>query len=450
MLEQAASFLEKHKIVPSTAEQLAIKEHNIVVEARREVERKTQEDQVWDLTDPSLAGDDNKLTKKDLGVYEPEKTYEIRRRDQNGNVYIEKVSESEYREILSRQANDEPVMDMNIGLEGAVAENPRAKLRDVREEIQDRQRDERRQKFAELLSEGGDTIRWRVWDDLHPITWDDFQSADPASEKKHIGSYISMDIDSSFNGEDYTFFAYMVPEKSWCAPGLRSPASLDYMRLHMAITEMFARRIRARVANEPQTHNNFHGFVRKILSEEFAEMSAARSGYSRETQKGSDREAFSRWKAKIHEALDELKIWTHDPNPKRLALLKHDVGYFLLGQSYDFGAPHFEKSSRLAKKWYRLGVNKEHRASMNNLGALLMREAEGDFAEQKKAFKLFRRAAEKELPSAQFNLGVAYWRGLGVEADRQKAMDWFTRSADNIAYARYALKIMEDEDKKAK
>lgn len=50
----------------------------------------------------------------------------------------------------------------------------------------------------------------------------------------------------------------------------------------------------------------------------------------------------------------------------------------------------------------------------------------GDLAE---AFRLMRIAAESGHARAQLNVGVMYWKGMGVAANAAEAINWFKRSA---------------------
>ena len=57
-----------------------------------------------------------------------------------------------------------------------------------------------------------------------------------------------------------------------------------------------------------------------------------------------------------------------------------------------------------------------------------------------KAFELFLKAAEQKMPTAQFNVGVMYERGLGVKADLNQALAWF-RAAEKNGYKQATAKV---------
>ena len=46
-----------------------------------------------------------------------------------------------------------------------------------------------------------------------------------------------------------------------------------------------------------------------------------------------------------------------------------------------------------------------------------------------KVFKEYKNAAEQGDADAQYNLGVCYANGTGVEKDEQKAVEWYQKAA---------------------
>lgn len=46
------------------------------------------------------------------------------------------------------------------------------------------------------------------------------------------------------------------------------------------------------------------------------------------------------------------------------------------------------------------------------------------------AFKFYREAAARPIPSAHYIMGVMYWEGHGVEKDTREAIRWFKKAAD--------------------
>ncbi|KAH8058393.1 hypothetical protein JL722_6256 [Aureococcus anophagefferens] len=52
-----------------------------------------------------------------------------------------------------------------------------------------------------------------------------------------------------------------------------------------------------------------------------------------------------------------------------------------------------------------------------------------DLGNLKEAFRYFHLSADQGCTEAEFNLGVCYWEGDGVEIDVEAAEHWFTRAA---------------------
>ncbi|KAJ1479802.1 hypothetical protein T484DRAFT_2845393 [Baffinella frigidus] len=63
-----------------------------------------------------------------------------------------------------------------------------------------------------------------------------------------------------------------------------------------------------------------------------------------------------------------------------------------------------------------------------------------------KAVDYFRKAASKDLPEAQFNLGWCWLSGEGVEMSPTKALEWFEKAAANgSADAMHNLAVLYQE-----
>lgn len=105
-----------------------------------------------------------------------------------------------------------------------------------------------------------------------------------------------------------------------------------------------------------------------------------------------------------------------------------------------------------AEYFYRLAENGEESGSEEQLGRcfylLAMKYARGDFLEKddKRAFELFRRAAEYKNGNAIFNLGIYYKIGKGTERDHEKAFACFDAAKEYIPEeANFQLGICYDE-----
>ncbi len=66
-----------------------------------------------------------------------------------------------------------------------------------------------------------------------------------------------------------------------------------------------------------------------------------------------------------------------------------------------------------------------------------------DNKDYKKAYELWMPLAEEDNPDAQYNLGLLYMKGLGVEKSDRRALVWFVRAGNNgLADAQYNAGVM--------
>ena len=80
---------------------------------------------------------------------------------------------------------------------------------------------------------------------------------------------------------------------------------------------------------------------------------------------------------------------------------------------------------------------------MSNLGNSYY-EGKGVAKDRQEAVAWYRRAAEQGFAKAQYNLGVMYHKGKGVAKDDKEAMAWFRKAADqDHADARAALQKLQ-------
>ena len=62
--------------------------------------------------------------------------------------------------------------------------------------------------------------------------------------------------------------------------------------------------------------------------------------------------------------------------------------------------------------------------------------------DKEKGIALIRRSAEQGYADAQFNLGLAYYRGEGVSQDYTQAVSWYRKAAEQgVAAAQYNLGV---------
>jgi len=102
------------------------------------------------------------------------------------------------------------------------------------------------------------------------------------------------------------------------------------------------------------------------------------------------------------------------------------------------------KDEEEAVKWYRKAAEQDDASAQYNLG-LMYAEGLGVEKNEKEAVKWYRLAADQGYESAQCRLGLMYVYGEGVENDDVEAVKWIRKAADHgYADAQYELGLMYD------
>lgn len=127
-----------------------------------------------------------------------------------------------------------------------------------------------------------------VWDPDRKLTWADFQGDPPGGGQ--VAALTASGISYSFSsmqrgGEmviDYEVTASFYPSRSWYQRHLASAKILAHEQLHFDITELFARKFRARLDTTRFTEN-IKAEVRKIFREVNLELKVFQDRYDLET-----------------------------------------------------------------------------------------------------------------------------------------------------------------------
>ncbi len=82
-----------------------------------------------------------------------------------------------------------------------------------------------------------------------------------------------------------------------------------------------------------------------------------------------------------------------------------------------------------SSQWYARAADLGHADAQYNLGNAYQRGL-GVWQDDQQAVHWWRKAAEQGLPKAAYNLGVQYAYGRGVPQSREQALDWFSLAAD--------------------
>lgn len=99
-----------------------------------------------------------------------------------------------------------------------------------------------------------------------------------------------------------------------------------------------------------------------------------------------------------------------------------------IGHLYRWGQG-VEKDIGQAIHWYRMAAEKGFSRAQANLAAIYLQGDEGTPVNYEEAHKWFAAAAVQNLAVAQYNLGLMYELGLGVEKNEARALGWYNLAA---------------------
>jgi len=156
--------------------------------------------------------------------------------------------------------------------------------------------------FAQEIEEGV------LWNSNIRLTWADFKGkVSPAAESAATtASGISYSYSANLLHHevnlDYEVNAFFYPNESWYKPELCNENTLAHEQLHFDITELFARKMRAKL-RRTSFSDDVKGEVRKIYQDILKELQEYQERYDWETNFSRNREKQAEWNKKIAEAL---------------------------------------------------------------------------------------------------------------------------------------------------
>ncbi|HNJ36278.1 MAG TPA: tetratricopeptide repeat protein, partial [Leptospiraceae bacterium] len=133
--------------------------------------------------------------------------------------------------------------------------------------------------------------------------------------------------------------------------------------------------------------------------------------------RGPDRERF------IRERSDAL------PEYLEAATAGDAEACFLLGRAHDVGSAGGNDSPNEAVKWYRKAAELGNVFAQYNLG-VIYEGGRGIEKDEVEAARWYRKAADEGLADAQRALGNLYYSGRGLEKDEVEAVKWYRKAAE--------------------
>jgi TPR repeat protein len=134
-----------------------------------------------------------------------------------------------------------------------------------------------------------------------------------------------------------------------------------------------------------------------------------------------------------------------------------DLGYapsaFRLGECYEYGKLNCPQDAALSIHYYTIAAQQGHREACFALTAWYLVGSPNVLPQSdEQAYLWARRAAEKELPKAEYAIGYFTEVGIGIPKNTEEAMEWYKKAArhgDKRAIQRLQGKAPENpKDKK--
>jgi hypothetical protein len=147
-----------------------------------------------------------------------------------------------------------------------------------------------------------DTISWNA---DRPLTWKDFNGDIPLNARAAATTASGITYRFSTSGTrdhmevDFKIDTYFYPNKSWYQPDLCDEVILSHEQLHFDISELYARKMRKRLAEATYTHSDVKTKVKAIYRKINKELDAFQNQYDSETNFSRERDQQVIWNAKI-------------------------------------------------------------------------------------------------------------------------------------------------------
>jgi len=117
---------------------------------------------------------------------------------------------------------------------------------------------------------------------------------------------------------------------------------------------------------------------------------------------------------------------------------------FMLSYCYEMGYG-VENDDSIALELIKSAAEGGHVQAQNRLAICYSKGQLGLSKDEKQAIVWYEKAAEQNYPAAQYNLGIKYFKGCGVEKDNTKSVYWYLRAAEKgSADAQFNLGVCYD------
>lgn len=153
------------------------------------------------------------------------------------------------------------------------------------------------------------------WNEDRLLTWKDFRGT-PDKVKDYVASTnsgISLGFASQTSNGNTTYNieigSYFYPDLSWYRPGNVSAYILKHEQTHFDISEIFARKLRKKIADLDQLDPSYKENVTQVYNENEYERRLFQSTFDLETEHSNFPDQEREWEQKIADLLKELDAY---------------------------------------------------------------------------------------------------------------------------------------------
>jgi predicted secreted Zn-dependent protease len=148
-----------------------------------------------------------------------------------------------------------------------------------------------------------------VWSDHGQLTWEDFKGQPKQNSFGDALTAVNISAKPYVKNRklNYAVKAYFLKDKSWCK--VRSGNLLEHEQLHFDIAELYARKVRKKVAELQRTGIRDHRVYNNAIEQILAESNELDQRYDRQTLNGSLPNKQFVWELEIKIQMNELQAF---------------------------------------------------------------------------------------------------------------------------------------------
>jgi hypothetical protein len=163
------------------------------------------------------------------------------------------------------------------------------------------------QPMANNSNENNNTEQVVEWNEYYDLSWEDFKGKRPGDAAGDAGTVVQIKAKPFMvkNQVNYDVFALFVKNKSWADAHTRT--LLSHEKLHFDIAELYARKIRQRIAELKKKKVNEVDVYNLAIQELLEESNQIDMQYDLETLHGAMEKKQAEWSKRVSSELNNLR-----------------------------------------------------------------------------------------------------------------------------------------------